>query len=203
MADGQALEQTKRGVTEVPVEDLMLRRWSPRAFAERAVREEDLQSVFMAASWAASSYNEQPWRFVVGRKGDGVWEKIFASLLPLNQEWAGAAPVLYATFAKKTFSHNGKPNGVAMHDVGAASANASLEATALGLHTHGMAGFAKDKLTEAFAVPEGFDPVACWALGYLGDPAALPAHFQEAEGKERVRKPLGEVVFGSWESPAF
>ena len=202
MADAASLELKKRAQTEIPVEELMLRRWSPRAFADRPVSEEQLRSIFEAAGWAASSYNEQPWRFIVGRKGDETYRKIFDALLPLNQEWTKGAPVLYASWMKKTFTHNGSPNGVAMHDVGAASANASLEATALGLHTHGMAGFDKGKLREAFAVPEGFDPVACWALGYLGDPETLPEHFREAELKPRTRKPLGEVVFRSWETPA-
>ncbi len=202
MPEPTPLDQTKYAQTAIPVEAVMLRRWSPRAFSDRPVSEDDLRSVFTAASWAASSYNEQPWRFVVGRKGDETWTKIFDSLAPLNQGWANSAPVLYASFAKKTFTHNGSPNGVAMHDVGAASANASLEATVLGLHTHGMAGFSKEKLREAFAVPEGFDPVACWALGYLGDPGALPENFKEMELKPRIRKPLGEVVFSSWEKPA-
>lgn len=202
MAEAGSMEQSKRGVTGIAVEDVILRRWSPRTFADRPVSEGDLRSIFEAASWAASSYNEQPWRFVVGRKGDETYRSIFEALLPLNQEWAKLAPVLYATFMKKTFTHNGSPNGVAMHDVGAASANASLEATVLGLHTHGMAGFSKDKLREAFTVPEGFDPVACWALGYLGEVEALPEHFREAELKPRVRKPLGEIVFRSWETPA-
>ena len=203
MAEAGGFEESKRGVTGIAVEDLILRRWSPRTFTDKPVSEGDLQSIFEAASWAASSYNEQPWRFLLGRKGDATWGKIFDCLMPLNQEWAGAAPVLYATFAKKTFTFNGKPNGVAVHDVGAASATASLEATALGLHTHGMAGFERDKLREAFAVPEGFDPVACWALGYLGEVEALPEHFREAELKPRVRKPLGEIVFAGWETPAF
>lgn len=196
------LDQTKHATTSIPVEDLLLRRWSPRSFADRPVTEEQLRSIFEAASWAASSYNEQPWRFLVGRKGDETWQKIFDCLLPLNQAWAKSAPVLYATWMKTTFTHNGHPNGVAMHDVGAASANASLEATALGLHTHGMAGFDKDRLREAFGVPDGFEPVACWALGYLGDPEALPESLREMERKARVRKPLGEVVFRAWEKPA-
>ncbi len=202
MPDTGSLEQSKYAVTDIPVEDIMLRRWSPRAFADKPVSEGDLRSIFEAASWAASSYNEQPWRFLVGRKGDDTYGKIFDALLPLNQGWAGAAPVLYASFMKKSFTHNAAPNGVAMHDVGAASANASLQATSLGLHTHGMAGFSKDKLREAFAVPESFDPVACWALGYAGDPQTLPENFRDMELKPRVRKPLGEIVFRSWEKPA-
>jgi nitroreductase len=181
MTENNFLEQSKHATADSPVNDLILRRWSPRAFADKPVSEDDLKTIFDAASWAASSYNEQPWRFVVGRKGDAVWEKIFGALMPMNQSWANAAPVLYATFAKKTFSHHGTPNTVAVHDVGAASATASLQATALGLHTHGMAGFDRAALAAAIGVPDDFEPVAVWAVGYLGDPESLPENWKGME----------------------
>jgi nitroreductase len=202
MPEATPLDQMKHATTDLPVNDLLLKRWSPRAFAETPVSDEDLKTIFTAAVWAASSYNEQPWRFVLGRKGDATWEKIFNTLMPMNQAWAKAAPVLYATFAKKTFSHNGSPNGVAVHDVGATSATASLQATALGLHTHGMAGFDRDALRAAFSVPDDFEPVACWALGYLGDPETLVEQMKQMELAARSRKPLGAVVFSEWEKAA-
>ena len=126
--------------------------------SDKAVSEQDLKTVFTAAAWAASSFNEQPWRFVLGRKGDPTWETILKFLMPANQMWAKNAPVLFATFAKKTFSHNKTPNGVAQHDVGAACANLALQATALGLHAHGMAGFDKPGLQAALTVPDDFEP---------------------------------------------
>jgi nitroreductase len=201
MTDPKSIEHVKHGVTDIPVEELLLRRWSPRAWADKQISESDLKKVFTAAAWAASSYNEQPWRFVVGRKGDETWNKIFNALMPMNQLWAKGAPVLFATFAKKTFSHNKTPNRVAQHDVGAASANLSLQATALGLHTHGMAGFDPSALRAAFAVPDDFDPVACWAIGYLGDIESLPEQFKKMDSEPRARKPLDEFVFSSWEKP--
>ena len=193
------LEQQKHAIADVPVEDLILRRWSPRAFADKPVSDADLKTIFTAASWAASSYNEQPWRFLVGRKGNETWKKIFNSLLPLNQGWAESAPTLYASFAKRTFSHNSSPNRVALHDVGAASATISLQATALGLHTHGMAGFNVDTLRGAFGIPNDFDPAAVWALGYLGNPDALPENYKQMELQGRTRKPLRDFVFSEWE----
>lgn len=203
MSNENGLEEIKRGQTVVPVESLLLERWSPRAFASTPVSDDSLKQIFAAASWAASSYNEQPWRFILGRKGDETWEKLFQTLMPFNQSWARFAPVLYAGLAKKTFSLDQKPNAVAVHDLGAASANASLQATALGLHTHGMRGFDQSKLIEAFAVPEDFEPVACWALGYLGDPESLPENFKAMERQPRVRKTLEEIVFKDWNDPAF
>ena len=192
------LEQKKHALTDAPVEGLIARRWSPRAFADKPVSEADLKTLFTAASWAASSYNEQPWRFLVGRKGDETWKKIFSSLVPMNQGWAESAPILYVSLAKKSFSHNGSPNRVAVHDVGAASATLSLQATALGLHTHGMAGFDAELLRAYFGIPSDFDPVACWALGYLGDPDRLPENYKQMELQVRTRKLLREFVFNEW-----
>ncbi len=196
------LEHNKRAITDFSVESLILRRWSPRAFADTSVSDTHLKTIFTAASWAASSYNEQPWRFLVGRKGDETWSKIFNSLLPLNQGWANAAPVLYAAIVKKTFSHNGSVNQVAPHDVGAACATLSLQATALGLHTHGMAGFNPQTLRDSFGIPSDYDPTSCWALGYLGDPATLPENYRNLEFLPRTRKPLEVFVYSQWEQPA-
>ena len=202
MSESNPVDEVKFGKSDVPVETLLLRRWSPRAFTPEPVSDADLQSIFTAAAWAASSYNEQPWRFVVGRKGDDTWQIIFDALLPFNQSWAAAAPVLYASFAKKNFTMTGDPNAVALHDVGAASANASLQATALGLHTHGLGGFSADKLRASLAIPADFDPVACWALGRLGDPAALADNYKAMELAARTRKTLSEFVFSHWDVPA-
>lgn len=199
----ETLDQIKYGIAEADVEDLFLRRWSPRAFADKPVETEVLKAVFAAGIWAASSFNEQPWRFIVGLKGDATWQRIFTTLTPANQSWAVSAPVLFASFAKKTFSHNNAPNRVAIHDVGAASAQISLEATVHNLHTHGMAGFDADELHKIFGIPEDFESVACWALGYQGDPAILNEQQQQMELSPRKRKPLSDIVFAEWESAAF
>ena len=202
MAEPTPLDQIKVAATDFPVEQLLLRRWSPRAFADKAVTDQDLKTIFTAAAWAASSFNEQPWRFVLGRKGDPTWTKIFNALMPANQAWNKSVPILFASFARKNFTHNNTPNGVSQHDVGAASANLALQATVLGLHAHGMAGFDKPALQASLGVPDDFAPVACWALGYLGDPAALPDNYKKMEGEPRQRKPLTAFVFGDWEKPA-
>ena len=196
------LDALKHGPKESGVEEIILERWSPRSFADKAVSSEDLTKIFTAAAWAASSYNEQPWRFIVGKKGDETYAKILDSLIEFNQAWAKTAPVLILTVGKKTFSQNGQPNAYAIHDTGAASANMSLEATALGLHTHGMAGLDKDKARTSFGIPEDYEVGAAWALGYLGEPNALPEPYSAMEVAPRTRKPLEEFVFGAWEKAA-
>ena len=202
MTDTNELEKIKHATSDAPVEELLLSRWSPRSYTDQPVTAADLNTLFTAAAWAASSYNEQPWRFIVGRKGDETYKKIFDSLAPMNQAWAKSAPVLFATFGKKTFTQNGQPNGYALHDTGAASATLSLQAQALGMHTHGMGGFDKETLRAFFGVPSDFEVGACWALGYLGDPDNVPDNFKESEKAPRTRKSLGSFVFSEWEKPA-
>ena len=202
MPQNDSLETLKRADTEPAIHDLIRRRWSPRSFTDQPVSDADLKTLFTAASWAASSYNEQPWRFLLGRKGDETYKKIFDSLVPQNQAWAKSAPVLYASFGKKTFSHNGSPDAYGLHDTGAASATLALQAAFMGLHVHGMGGFDKETLRAFFGVPSDYDAGAVWALGYLGDPDNLPDNFKEPEKAPRTRKPLKDFLFSDWDKPA-
>jgi len=196
------LEALKHAPTTLGLNDLIASRWSPRAYSDKKVSSEDLTKIFTAAAWAASSSNEQPWRFLVGRKGDDTHAKIFDSLVEFNQSWANSAPILILSVAKKTFAKNGSPNGWHLHDTGAASANMCLQAIALGLHTHGMAGYDKDKARAFFDLPEDYETGAIWTLGYLGDPETLPEHLKKMELAPRERKPLEAFVFNRWEVPA-
>jgi len=178
-------------------------RWSPRSFTDRTVDSADLAKVFEAARWAASSNNEQPWRFLVGVHGSEPYRKIFDSLAPFNQSWAKSAPVLILGVTKTKFSHNDAPNRVALYDLGAASSYLTLQAAALGLATHQMAGFDADAARKSFEIPEDYLIGAVIALGYQGEPAALPSpQLAEREVAPRERKPLSEFVFSAWDTPA-
>jgi nitroreductase len=181
----------------------VLHRWSARSFADRAVSAADLKKLFEAARWSASAYNEQPWRFIVGIRNSLTYNKIFASLIGFNQSWAGKAPVLILGVASTKFSHNGSDNAHALYDLGAAAAILTLQAAALGLSTHSMAGFDRDAARQALEIPEDYALGAVIALGYQGDPAALGnEHLIELETTPRVRKPLSEFVLSAWNEPA-
>src|ERR1700691_2612404 len=184
------------------VEDFVRRRWSPRTYSDKEVTAAELKTLFEAARWAASSSNEQPWRFLVGRRGDETYQKIFNTLVEFNQSWAKSAPVLILSVAKKTFTAKGNPNRTALHDTGAATANLTLQATASGLHTHSMAGFDSDQVRASFAIPSDYEIGAVTAIGYFGDPATLPEHLLKIEVAPRQRKPLEEFLFSEWEKPA-
>jgi nitroreductase len=178
-------------------------RWSPRSFHDRDVSAADLKTVFDAARWAASSFNEQPWRFFAGRRNSETYEKIFSTLMEVNQQWAKTAPVLIMGVAKTKFSHNGAPNRVALYDLGAAAATLCYQATALGLHTHQMAGFNVDTARKVFNVPEEYIFGAVIALGYQGEPGALTnPQMLAQETSPRQRKPLSEIVLSGWDEPA-
>jgi nitroreductase len=189
-----------------PVEGVLpaiLNRWSPRSFTDRDVAPADLAKVFEAARWAASSYNEQPWRFLVGKRNSPTYKKIFDSLMPANQAWAGSAPVLILGAAKTKFSHSGAPNRVALYDLGAAASYLTLQASTLGLAAHQMAGYDPAAARQALEIPEEFALGSVIALGYQGEPAALTNEQLLAhEVAPRQRNPLRDFVFLSWDSPA-
>ncbi len=186
----------KPAPTDLPIHDLIRRRWSPRSFSPRPVPPVALTTIFEAARWAPSCFNEQPWAFIVCTIEDPAAHERAESVLVEGNAWARSAPVLALSLARPDFSRNGKPNPHAWHDVGAAAENLFLEAVHQGLAMHEMAGFDRVKAREAFAVPEGWEPVAMIAIGYPGSPDDLPEPLREREKGPRTRKPLAEIVFG-------
>ncbi len=183
-----------------PIHDYFVKRWSPCAFSDRPVAEEDLRSLFEAARWAASSYNEQPWNYIVATKADPQeFERLLSCLVEGNQPWAKTAPVLALGCTSLNFARGGRPNSAAEHDLGAASACLSLEATARGLFVHQMIGILPDRARELYHIPDGFRPLTGLAIGYLGDSNALPDNYKQRDLAPRQRKSLAEFVFkGQW-----
>jgi nitroreductase len=186
--------------THYPIHELLKRRWSPRAFSDRPVEPDTLRSLLEAARWAPSSFNEQPWSFIVATKDDPVeFGRLLSCLVEGNIQWAQHAPVLMVTVARLSFEDDGKPNRHAFHDVGQAAANLTVQATALGLFVHQMAGILPDKVRALYGVPDQYEPVAGIALGYPGDPQSLPERLRQRELAPRERRPLPEFVFsGRW-----
>jgi len=186
----------KPAETQYPIEEILRRRWSPRAFSDRLVEPEKLRSLFEAARWAPSSFNEQPWNFIVATKQKPEeYARLLSCLVEGNQRWAHATPVLMVSVAKLKFDKTGKPNRHAFHDVGLAMGNLLVQATALGLFVHQMAGFSPEKVREIYGVPEGFEPVAAIAIGYSLAADELPEAFREFDLGARRRKPVSSFVF--------
>lgn len=183
--------------TDYPVHDLIKRRWSPYSLdPDKAVSREDLTALFEAARWAASSYNEQPWRYIVVMRDQAEeFAKLLECLAEPNQPWAQNAAVLALGITRNAFSYNGKPNRVAQHDLGAASCSLTFEATARGLAVHQMAGIDPEKIIATYNVPDDFTPQTALAIGYAASPERLPDVFEERDTVVRTRKPHGEFVF--------
>jgi nitroreductase len=195
---------TKIAEPGYPIQELLIRRWSPYGFADRDVATADLRALFEAARWAPSSYNEQPWRFIVATRADlPQFQRVLDCLWETNRAWARHAPVLVMGIVKRSLSQNGAANAAAEHDLGLAVANLSLEATARGLSVHQMIGIDPDRVRAGFAVPEDYRPLTALALGHAGEPPELAPEVLQRDRAPRVRKPLTETVFaGAWEQPA-
>ncbi|HET9530097.1 MAG TPA: nitroreductase family protein [Blastocatellia bacterium] len=195
----------KPAATDQKINDLMARRWSPRAFEEgRAVEREKVLQLLEAARWAPSCFNEQPWRYLVFDESDPETLRRAQGCLSEGNAWALKAPVLMISVARDNFTRNEKPNRTAQHDVGLASENLVLQAVELGLAAHQMAGFDVERVRREFSIPEDFTILAMIAVGYpyRGDLDDLPETLRQKELAPRSRKPLGEIAFAtSWDAP--
>jgi nitroreductase len=194
----------KPATIQFPIHELLTRRWSPRAFDERPIEPDTLKSLFEAARWAPSSNNEQPWRFIVASKEQQPsYDRLCACLVEGNRAWASRAPLLILSVANLNFEDSGKPNRHALHDTGMATENLLLQATALELAAHPMAGFNVEKARADLKIPSGYEPVAMIAVGYPGDPTILPDRLKQRELAARERNQASAFVFsGEWARPA-
>jgi nitroreductase len=187
----------KQATPNHPIHELIAERWSPYALADRPVSDEDLRSLFEAARWAASSYNEQPWSYIVATKANTAGhERLVSCLVEGNQAWAKAAPVLAIGCASLYFTGNNKSNAAAIHDLGLASATLTFEATARRLFVHQMIGILPDRARELYRIPDGVQPLTGLAIGYVADPNILPEAYKQRDLAPRQRKALAEFVFG-------
>jgi nitroreductase len=194
----------KTAKADHPILEVITERWSPYGFENKPVGADDLKSVFEAARWAASSYNEQPWRYIVATSDEPEqFEQMLSCLSEANQAWAASASVLALGVASLSFARNGKPNTAAIHDLGQASAHIALEATSRGLSVHQMKGILPDRARELYGVPEGFEIATGLAIGYAADPDKVNDKFRKSDTTPRSRRPLPDFVFsGRWEHPA-
>ena len=164
-----------------PVDDLFLKRWSPRAMSGESIPAEDLMTLFEAARWAPSTYNEQEWRFLYAFRDTPHWSVFLDLLMEANQVWCKDAAVLVVVLSHKVFSRNGRPNPVHTFDAGAAFQNLSLQGTVMNLAVHGMAGFDRDETRAQLNVPDDYAVEAMVAVGRPGSVENLPEELRERE----------------------
>jgi nitroreductase len=189
---------------QAPIHELLAHRWSPRAFSDRPVESGKLLSLFEAARWAPSSANEQPWRFVIATKDDSrVYAALAGSLMEANRRWAEQAPLLVLALAQSTYARTGRPYQHSWYDVGQSVALLSVQATALGLAVHQMGGFDAEKARQVLSIPEGFEPVILFGVGYPDRPETLPEELRKREQAPRSRKQLQDSIYTEeWGKPS-
>ncbi len=200
-------ETAKRADPAHPIQETMRARWSPYGFADRSLSLRDLHCLLEAARWSPSSYNEQPWRFVVARREEGEpFERLLSCLVEFNRGWARHASALALGIVARNFAGRDRENPAAEHDLGLATAHLMLEGAARGIATHAMIGIEPARAREAFSIPAGFDPLTAIALGYVGVPTVAddyPEKLRERDRAPRERKALAEFVHGAaWGRPA-
>ncbi len=157
---------------------------------------DEIGHLFEAARWAPSSFNEQPWRFLVATANEPAWLERLGSYLSSGNAWAKGAPVLIVSAYSTRFARNDRPNPMALRDLGAAEENMFLQASAIGLAMHQIAGFDRERLKREL-LPPGFEPGVMSAIGY---PLKIETAGERADREERAsrsRRPLHEFVFGS------
>jgi nitroreductase len=185
---------------ELALHPVLAHRRSTIAFSSRPVEKEKLHTILEAGRWSPSSYNEQPWRFIITTQDEPEkFAAVLGSLVESNRAWAKNAYALLAIITKTESNITHLPNPYAWHDAGAALGHMMVQATALGVFTHAMGGFTTATAKRVMNIPQGYEPVTMMALGYAGDASDLPTALQEREKAPRKRLALKEIVFnGTW-----
>ena len=187
--------------TDYEIFALLKQRYSPRTFRDEKIKKSQLNQLFEAARWSASSNNLQPWRFIYAEKGSEAFDKIVNCLSDFNKKWAPEAPLLMlAIYKEKT--NDGKENFHALHDLGLCLGNMSVQAQYLDIALHHMAGVDWKKAQKEFNVPDGYHISSAIAVGYYGGELdKLPKKLQESELADRQRVPQEDFAFKEvWES---
>lgn len=184
---------TKR-ISEYPIHELFLNRWSARAMSGESISLDELMTLFEAAKWAPSSFNNQPWRFIYATLGSREWGVFFDLLDPYNKSWSCGASVLVVVLARRNFEYNNLPSKTHSYDVGAACQNLALQGALSNLVVHAIEGFDYDRARISLNVPDEYAIEVMFALGRPGKAEDLPEQFRKREYPSG-RKPLSELVF--------
>lgn len=189
----------KRAPSAVEILDVIAERWSPRAFdPEKKIERSELEKILEAGRWAPSANNAQPWRCLVGFNFDGTHAKILSALTDSNAVWASKAPVLISLLSYQNWPNKTTRNDWCEQDVGIFLGYLLLQATSLGIHSHPMAGFSKEKIRTLFDLPAEIQPMTCIAFGHYGDPEQLPPEKKISENAVRTRENIGSFLLNGY-----
>ena len=184
--------QTKR-TSVYSINPLILSRWSPRSMTGEELGDDDIMSLFEAARWAPSSFNNQPWRFIYAKRNTEHWDRLFNLLVDANKTWAKNAALLTVVISRINFEFNEKPARTHQFDTGSAWENLALEASSRGIVAHGMQGFDYEEAKTELGIPADFEVMAMIAIGKRGPKENLPTELQDKE-KPNDRKALKDII---------
>lgn len=184
----------KLASNKYPIHELLVKRWSPRAFENQFIEPNLVRSLFEAARWSPSASNIQPWYFILGLKGDDTYASISKTLVEFNLLWATRAPLLFIAVYSE-YNAQGGPNPSALYDLGQSVAHLTIQATAQGLYVHQMTGFDPEKAKELFNIPDGYKAATVAAVGYMGDYNDLHPNLIPGETSARERRRTCDTVF--------
>jgi nitroreductase len=180
--------------SEYPILDVIKQRWSTRAYTQKELNDNEVNTLFEAARWAASCFNEQPWRFVFAKHGTAAFDNLLVPLVEFNQNWAKNASLLVYNIVSENFEKNNKVNAHAEHDLGLALGNLTTQATAMGLNVHLMAGLDFAKAKTALNIPDGYKVVSAMAIGYVKNESEMSEEEKKNEFGAQQRKPLTSII---------
>lgn len=183
---------------ENDVSDIFVGRWSPRAMSGESLSQAELFSLFEAAKWAPSAYNEQPWRILYAFRDTPEWNLFFDLMVEFNQGWTKNAGALLLFISKKVSSKNGNPMPTHSYDTGAAWQSLALQGAMKGLVVHGMSGFDFDKAKRDLKIPDEFQVEAMAAVGKPAPVETLPVQMQSGEIPSGRRSLANTVAKGIW-----
>lgn len=183
----------KKAPTNLDLHPLLVNRWSPRALdSNDVIPSDDLHAILEAARLAPSAFNEQPWRFIVGKRSDETFNQILNGLGEFNQKWAKNASALLLVAGTKQRS-NGDPHPSYQYDLGLAVSQGTFEAHHRGYVTHQMTGFNHDIMCKTFDLTT-FEPVVVVAIGKQDSADILPEQMAAREKAAPTRKELSELI---------
>lgn len=176
-----------------PINPILLNRWSPRSMTGEELTDDELMTLFEAARWAPSSYNNQPWRFIYAKRNTPEWDTLYNLMIDFNKQWTKNAAAIAVSISRNVFDHNGKPSITHSYDTGAAWMSIAIEGTSRGLVVHGMQGFDFEKARKDLSIPDDYTVEAMLAIGKRAPKENLPKEMQEKESPSN-RRPLSEIV---------
>jgi len=158
----------------------------------------ELIALLEAARWAPSTRNRQPWRFLVGRRGDSTYTRLRGALTTANRVRAQGAGA-FVLAVNEARDSAGEPLAGTEYELGLAVGRMIVQARALGRHTMQFGGFDRARLRVEFGIPPQFDPFVIVAVG-----AGVRMPPGGTDGRAaRLRRALAELAFtGRWGQPA-